>query len=888
MPEDVTVNPATNRVYVANYLTNSVSVLDGATNTVISNVGVGANPIGLEVNPATNRIYVSSLTSSSVSVIDGATNIVIANIGVGQFPNGIAINPNTNFIYVVNVIGSVSIIDGATNTVLYTVGVGSNPNYVDINPNTNLAYVPNLQSSNVSVIGDVLPPSLTKSFSPATINPGGVSTLTFTVTNPSPTYLLGGVGFTDNLPAQLKVAPTPNPANTCGNGTLTASPGSPTVTLSGVVLNPGQTCTVSVDITSNMPGSWTNTITSVGYFGTASPVNATAILNVTPPTLSIGNATQNEGNAGPTAFNFPVTLSAAVGVPVTVTYNTADGTATTADSDYQSVAGGTLVIPAGQTTGTITINATGDTKFETNETFTVALSSPTNATLGTGSATGTILNDDGVTALSINNVSKAEGNSGTTGFSFTVTLSAASGVAATVDYATSDGTAQAPGDYTATTGSLTFAPGETSKTITVPVNGDTSSEPDETFTVNLTNPRGAIINLGTGTATIINDDKVFGLSISDYSHREGNSGTTGFSFTVALDAPNPSPVTVSYATADGSATTADHDYQPASGSLTFAPGVTSQTVMVLVNGDTKDESDETFSVKLSNPVGAVLIKGAGIGRIINDDTRRESADLAVSLRVNPDREFDVKGETSLVYTITVTNLGPGESEHPALQLPLDPNFELTNASFAQGDSWVEKIVTSGLAPGQTPYVQVRFPTLSTSQVVTASLYLRPSQKAQAGQVIFTRATVRWDDATGAGKVRYSNAVRFGLTEGSQRNDSGGLVQFLSQDAGPVTQDRTGYTHLRLRGDFYAPDEKIELWYTDPSGTSKSLSYTYAGRDGQAQLDLYVPEGALSAGQTYVFAGKGGRSGVIGSLTLTFEGTADSGAKGNGKGSAEPS
>ncbi len=111
-----------------------------------------------------------------------------------------------------------------------------------------------------------------------------------------------------------------------------------------------------------------------------------------------------------------------------------------------------------------------------------------------------------ISTLSINNVSKNEGNSGTTAFDFTVNLSTSSAQIVTVNYATANGTATAPSDYQAKSDLLSFAPGETSKTITILVNGDFEIEPDENFTVNLTNAANATIANGVGTGTILNDD----------------------------------------------------------------------------------------------------------------------------------------------------------------------------------------------------------------------------------------------------------------------------------------------------------------------------------------------------------------------------------------------
>jgi hypothetical protein len=227
-------------------------------------------------------------------------------------------------------------------------------------------------------------------------------------------------------------------------------------------------------------------------------------------------------------------------------------------------------------------------------------------------------------SLSISDTSVTEGNSGTASAVFTVTMTAACCQSVIVNYATADGTATtADNDYVATSGTLTFVPGETSKTITATVKGDPKFEPDETFFVNLTlSPGNVTISKAQGTATIINDDTQPVVSINNVSQNEGNSGTTPFTFTVSLSNPSSQPITVTYQTSDGTAITADSDYQAAGGSFTFNPGETSHPVTVLVNGDTRSEADETFKVTLSNPLNATLNPNlsVGIGTITNDDS----------------------------------------------------------------------------------------------------------------------------------------------------------------------------------------------------------------------------------------------------------------------------
>ena len=221
-------------------------------------------------------------------------------------------------------------------------------------------------------------------------------------------------------------------------------------------------------------------------------------------------------------------------------------------------------------------------------------------------------------SLTINNVSIVEGNSGTTNAVFTVTLTPASPVSVTVDYATADGSATAGSDYLATTGTVTFPAGTTTQMIAVAVNGDTTIEPDETFFVNLSDATNAVIGAGRGKATIMNDDFP-ALKISDVTVVEGNSGTTNAVFTVTLTPASPVSVTVKYATANGTAT-AGSDYVATTGTLTFPAGTTTRTITVSVLGDTAVEPDETFVVNLSGATNATIADAQGVGTIANDDT----------------------------------------------------------------------------------------------------------------------------------------------------------------------------------------------------------------------------------------------------------------------------
>ena len=384
------------------------------------------------------------------------------------------------------------------------------------------------------------------------------------------------------------------------------------------------------------------------------------INNVNPlPTLSISDlAPQNQGAAGTTTnFVFTVSITPVSGRTITVAYNTSDGTATTADNDYVATSG-TLTFNPDVQTQLITVVVNGDNTAEADETFHVNLGAAQNVVLGQTVATATILNA-GATGISIGNVSQPEGNSGTTPFLFTVSLSNPSNQAVTVNYTTMDGSATTANlDYVSQTGTLTFAPNTTSQVITVLVNGNTVFEPDENFSVVLSNPTGATIGTATAIGTIQNDDSAPSISIGDVSQLEGTSGQTPFVFTVSLSSLTGQAVTVSYATADGTATTANNDYVATSGMLTFAPGgATTQTITVNVIGDLVNKPNENFFVNLSNPSNATFSKQQATGTIQSQTVITPSTlsgSVFLDLNGNGVQDGNEKALTGTVVTLKGT------------------------------------------------------------------------------------------------------------------------------------------------------------------------------------------------------------------------------------------
>jgi ELWxxDGT repeat protein len=249
--------------------------------------------------------------------------------------------------------------------------------------------------------------------------------------------------------------------------------------------------------------------------------------------------------------------------------------------------------------------------------------------------------------VSINDVTVVEGTSGTRAAMFTVTLSAASTQPVTVSFATANGTATARSDYKAASGTLTFAPGETTKTITILVKGDRLGEPDETFFVNLSAATNATIDDGQGLGTILDDEPR--IRISDVTKRErGADQATRFVFTVTLSAAYDQAVTVSFETVNGTAKVGDADYVGTTGTLTFRPGETTKQVRIVVRGDNKKESNETFYVRLfGKSSDALFAKRRGVGTILDDEPRIRISDVTK-------RERGAGQATRFVFTVTLS------------------------------------------------------------------------------------------------------------------------------------------------------------------------------------------------------------------------------------------
>jgi hypothetical protein len=338
-----------------------------------------------------------------------------------------------------------------------------------------------------------------------------------------------------------------------------------------------------------------------------------------------------EPSNGTATVDVTVTLSHAVDGDVTVPVSTsdvaADNTATAGD-DYTPLTDtivfkGRLNDPqgVGETSKTVHITVLGDTEVEGDEVFQVNLGSPTGASLGTpNSAPVTITDDDlpGNFEFSSLRYDAAESDG-----QATITVSRVGGASgpASVDYFTADGSASTPGDYSTASGTLQFADGETQKTFDVPVVWDGQLEGDETVNLELANP-SAGSDLGTKAASVlhIGDDGASApvqFDAPGYSVSEADGLVTVT--VVRSGAKLGGPVTVDYATSDGSAT-AGSDYMATHGTLTFAAGETTKTFQVPVTDDKAYEGAETIGLTLSNPGGGTSVGSPATAVVtVNDD-----------------------------------------------------------------------------------------------------------------------------------------------------------------------------------------------------------------------------------------------------------------------------
>ncbi|MBT3268226.1 hypothetical protein HN371_13790 [Candidatus Poribacteria bacterium] len=493
---------------------------------------------------------------------------------------------------------------------------------------------------------------------------------------------------------------------TTGGGTVTFSAGATSQTFDVSVRGDfkdedDETFTVGLSSPTN---ATVDTAADNGNAVDNSTATVTIVDNDPVPTVSISDPISQSEPSSAKVVNFAVTLSAASGRSVSVDYATADGTAEdeNLDGDYDAAAG-TLTFAEGLTSLSIPVTVNPDSKDEDDETFTVVLSGEVNATLDTATGEYTIADNDAEPSLSIDSPTVVEDDPAGAA-TFTATLGAASGRIVTVGYTTADDTAVAPGDYTATAGTLTFAPGEVSQTFDVPVVADALDEDDESLTLTLTDGVNVQLASSSATATITDDDDAPNLSVGDITVTEGSSleavSPTSASFVFTLDAASGKDVAVDYATADGSAEDENGggDYEAASGTLTIAAGALTGSVDVSVSADYDDEPDETFVVAVSSVTNATATALSATATIADDD----EPPLTVTAPSSASDGQDVTVSAEIILPISsVTGATLYHSEGG------DASFDVVTFTNTTGNTWTADISgTSVTMRGLVWYVEV--------------------------------------------------------------------------------------------------------------------------------------------------------------------------------------
>ncbi|MFM7591580.1 MAG: Calx-beta domain-containing protein, partial [Isosphaeraceae bacterium] len=341
--------------------------------------------------------------------------------------------------------------------------------------------------------------------------------------------------------------------------------------------------TLTVFPTAFGPTSTTASVVGLSTDNNAANNNVTTNVNIKdkPGSFAFDSPTLQVGEYETMATVY-VNRVGGSGGAASVTYRVAAGSAESG-TDYSSPNSGVLNFADGQSRASFTIPIVNDNLYEGNESINLSLVNPTNSTaLGSPNISVlTLLDDDPAPDFSITNGSQPEGTGTGQSVVFMVSLSAPSGLPATVTYTTVDGTATAGQDYTATAGILIFSPGETSKPVTVVVNGDALLENDEVFYVDLSAPSQASIVKSRGVATLVNDDAPPAISVADTSITETTGTSTQMVFNVVLSVPSGLTTKVNYATAAGTAVSPG-DFTTASGQLVFLPGETSKQVKVTI------------------------------------------------------------------------------------------------------------------------------------------------------------------------------------------------------------------------------------------------------------------------------------------------------------------
>ena len=502
------------------------------------------------------------------------------------------------------------------------------------------------------------------------------------------------------------------------------------------------------------------------------------------PQIVVANAPDVVEAAGASAI-FTVSLSRTSSADVTVRYSTADGTAT-ADDDYTATLG-TLTIPAGQLSATVTVALIDDNLTESAETFHLVLSNPSgNSSLDPDAAKGAavIFDDESLPTLSVlDDPDATEGASA----GFLLRLNRPSAKAITVGYravadpTAGDRAAAAGQDFDPVTGTATIAARSTTATVSVPLPDDALDEFNETFWLRLANPSGAVLVDATAVGTIVDNDPPARLSIADATATEGGTLT----FAVRLAPVSGRRVTVPWETVEraaANAATPGADFIAASGALTFTPGTTQATVTVSSRQDNTDEPDETLLVQLGEPENAVVEDGVAVGAILDDDglPRISISDASVD-----------EGESPLSFSVSLSR---PSSQTVSVEYTIDDGTAMRPDDFDYFEQSRTLVIAAGTTEGEISVYIVDDDT--DEGIETFSITLSNAQNAVIAEGRDTATGVISDDESALVSIKDTSA-----------SESDGKIDFEVSLSAIRTEDTT-VSYTTFDGSATQPDDYL--------------------------------------------------------------------------------
>jgi len=547
---------------------------DNRTNVPLTNTAVvdGTPPAITISSPVNGQTYAPG---SPLKFTYSCSDNVAATTCAGDAPSGTSLDTSTSGTHQLHVTSTDAAGNSAARYVTYSIA-----------------------DPTVSVSGDAV-----------SEGPGATLNFPITLSNPSSYQVSVDYATSDGTATQPD-----DYANTAG--TVTFAPGDPLTKVVSVPVTTAEYFVGSRDFTFALASAIHATVVNGTATGT--------INGIDPPTVAVANAAVTEGPGR--NLDFAVSLAANPAYPVAVSYATNDGTATQ-PTRYTRTSGALEFDPGGSLVQHVLVPVVNDSVYNEGSaptnTQTMSLTASEDVNGATSSGTGTITDDEvQPPILNIGSATLREGDTGKRAVKLTVTLNKPSTQTISVRYATVNGTATAGSDYKAKSGALTFRPKAVSASIAISVAGDTATEPDESFSVALSQPMNALLGNATGTVTILNDDgpSAAGVeaTVSDVSLYEGGGGKTSkVSFVISINKPGGS-VTLNYTTVPGTAL-AGSDYKAKSGAVTFKGSAVAKVITIAVTADNIVEGNETFDLKITGGSGATITDATGVATIIDDD-----------------------------------------------------------------------------------------------------------------------------------------------------------------------------------------------------------------------------------------------------------------------------